>query len=169
MGERSDVETTIDGATFRRVLGHYPTGVCVITAIEPDGNPAAMVVGSFTSVSLDPPLVAFFPDRGSTSWPRIERAGKFCVNVLGSHQQDLCRRFSAKDNNKFEGLDFRKTDEGSPVLDDVVAWIDCTLYATHDAGDHLIVLGQVRGLDVARAEQPLLFFRGKYGNFEPLG
>lgn len=168
MGGTLTTEVPIDGAAFRRVLGHYPTGVCVVTAIEPDGNPAAMVVGSFTSVSLDPPLVAFFPDRCSTSWPRIERAGKFCVNVLGSHQQDLCRRFSAKGNDKFAGLDYRLSKRGSPVLDDVVAWIDCTLDATHEAGDHLIVLGRVCDLDIARAEQPLLFFRGKYGNFEPL-
>lgn len=158
----------IDGATFRRVLGHYPTGVCVVTAIEPDGQPSAMVVGSFTSVSLDPPLVAFFPDRSSTSWPRIERAGKFCVNVLGSHQQDLCRRFSAKGDDKFAGLDFRLSTLGSPLLNDVIAWIDCTLEAIHEAGDHLIVLGRVRELDIERADHPLLFLRGKYGNFQPL-
>ena len=162
------VEQSIDGATFRRVLGHYPTGVCVVTAVDPEGNPAAMVVGSFTSVSLDPPLVAFFPDRGSTSWPRIERAGRFCVNVLGSHQQDLCRRFAARGEDKFAGLDYRLSTNGSPVLDEVVAWIDCTLDAVHEAGDHYIVLGRVRELDIARADQPLLFFRGKYGNFAPL-
>lgn len=162
------IEEPIDGATFRRVLGHYPTGVCVVTAIDPEGGPAAMVVGSFTSVSLDPPLVAFFPDRGSSSWPRIERAGRFCVNVLGSHQHDLCRRFSAKGDDKFAGLDYRLSLNGSPVLEDVVAWIDCTLDAVHEAGDHFIVLGRVRELDVARPDEPLLFFRGKYGNFAPL-
>lgn len=155
----------IDGATFRRVLGHYPTGVCVVTATGTDGKPAAMVVGSFTSVSLDPPLVAFFPDRGSTSWPHIERAGKFCVNVLGSHQQDYCRRFAAKGDDKFAGLDYRLSANGSPVLDEVVAWIDCTLDAVHEAGDHFIVVGRVRELDVVRPDEPLLFFRGKYGQF----
>jgi 3-hydroxy-9,10-secoandrosta-1,3,5(10)-triene-9,17-dione monooxygenase reductase component len=158
----------IDGATYRKVLGHYPTGVCVVTAVEPDGKCAALVVGSFTSVSLDPPLVAFFPDRSSTSWPRIERAGKFCVNVLSSHQQDLCRRFSAKGDDKFAGLDYSLSANGSPVLQDVVAWIDCTLDAVHEAGDHFIVLGHVRELDIVRAEQPLVFFKGKYGDFSPL-
>lgn len=161
-------EESIDGATFRRVLGHYPTGVCVVTAMGPDGVPAAMVVGSFTSVSLDPPLVAFFPDCASTSWPKIERAGRFCVNVLGGQQQDLCRRFSVKSDDKFAGLDYRLSTNGSPVLDDVVAWIDCTLDAVHPAGDHYFVLGRVRELDIARPDQPLLFFRGKYGNFAPL-
>jgi len=162
------IDASIDGATFRRVLGHYPTGVCVVTAIEPDGDPVGMVVGSFTSVSLDPPLVAFFPDRSSTSWPRIKRSTKFCVNVLGSHQQDLCRRFSAKSADKFAGLDYGVSNGGSPVLHDVVAWIDCTLEVVHEAGDHLIVLGRVRELDIARPDQPLLFFRGRYGSFAPL-
>ncbi|CAN5366187.1 flavin reductase family protein [soil metagenome] len=158
----------IDGATFRRVLGHYPTGVCVVTAIEPDGTKAALVVGSFTSVSLDPPLVAFFPDRNSSSWPRIERAGKFCVNVLGSHQRDLCRRFSARSDDKFAGLNYGLSTNGSPVLEDVIAWIDCTLEAVHEAGDHYIVVGRVHELDIVRADQPLVFFRGEYGNFAPL-
>lgn len=158
----------IDGATFRRVLGHYPTGVCVVTAIEPDGTATGMIVGSFTSVSLDPPLVAFLPDKSSTSWPRIERAGKFCVNILASDQQDLCRRFAAKGGDKFAGVSHRLSANGSPVLDDVVAWIDCTLDAVHEAGDHFIVLGRVCELDSARAEEPLLFFRGQYGNFAPL-
>lgn len=158
----------IDGATFRRVLGHYPTGVCVVTATEPEGTATGMIVGSFTSVSLAPPLVAFFPDRSSTSWPRIERAGKFCVNVLASDQQDLCRRFSAKGGDKFAGVAHRLSANGSPVLDGVVAWIDCMLGNVYEAGDHFIVLGRVLELDIARADQPMLFFRGQYGNFAPL-
>lgn len=162
------VSAGIDGATFRRVLGHYPTGVCVVTAIDPDGAASGMVVGSFTSVSLDPPLVAFLPDKSSTSWPRIERAGRFCVNVLASDQGDLCRRFASKGEDKFAGLAHRVSANGSPVLDGVVAWIDCTLDAVHEAGDHYIVLGRVHELDISRPDQPLLFFRGKYGNFVPL-
>ena len=158
----------IDGRTFRHVLGHYPTGVCVVTATCADRSSAGMVVGSFTSVSLDPPLVAFFPGKSSSSWPKIERAERFCVNVLASDQQDLCRAFAAKGDDKFAGIAHRLSDNGSPILDDVVAWIDCTLYAVHEAGDHYIVLGMVRALDIVRPEQPLLFYRGKYGNFEPL-
>lgn len=161
------LDPEIDGAVFRRVLGHYPTGICVVTAIEPDGLATGMIVGSFTSVSLDPPLVAFFPDKSSTTWPRIARAGRFCVNVLASDQQDLCRRFAAKGGDKFAGVSHRLSANGSPVLDDVVAWIDCTLHAVHEAGDHFIVLGRVRELDIARADEPLLFFRGQYGSFAP--
>ncbi len=158
----------IDGAAFRRVLGHYPTGVCVITASNAESGPAAMVVGSFTSVSLDPPLVAFFPDRKSSSWPAIERAGRFCVNVLAADQLALSSRFSAKGGDKFAGLDYRLSANGSPVLDDIVAWVDCTLEAVHEAGDHYIAVGRVHELDVIRPDQPLLFFRGGYGMFTPL-
>lgn len=157
--------TTIDSATFRHVLGHYPTGVCVVTAVDPEGGAVGMVVGSFTSVSLDPPLVAFFPDKKSASWPRIERAGRFCVNVLASDQQDLCNRFAAKGDDKFVGLAYSLSTNGSPVLGDVVAWIDCNLHAVYEAGDHFIALGEVVELQTVRANKPLLFFQGKYGEF----
>lgn len=160
--------TSFDSATFRRVLGHYPTGVCVVTAVEADGAPTGMVVGSFTSVSLDPPLVAFFPDRKSTSWPRIEKVGKFCVNVLGSDQQPLCRQFAASGADKFAGVSHRVSANGSPILDGVVAWIDCTLDVVHEAGDHYIVLGRVIALEVDRPTSPLLFFQGGYGAFAQL-
>ena len=160
-------DAEFDSATFRRVLGHYPTGVCVVAATELDGRRVGMVVGSFTSVSLEPPLVAFFPDRTSTSWPRIERAGKFCVNVLAGGQRELCQRFAAKGGDKFAGVAHHLSANGSPVLDGVVAWIDCSLEAVHDAGDHFIVLGRVCAFDVARGDQPLLFFRGAYGDFMP--
>jgi 3-hydroxy-9,10-secoandrosta-1,3,5(10)-triene-9,17-dione monooxygenase reductase component len=160
---------TIDGATFRRVLGHYPTGVCAITAVEAGQPPVAMVVGSFTSVSLDPPLVAFFPATSSSTWPLIERAGKFCVNVLAGDQEALCRQMSAKGPDKFEGVSHRLSANGSPILDDVIAWIDCDLHATHAAGDHLIVLGLVKALEVHNPRPPLLFFQGAYGEFSLLG
>lgn len=164
----SDTPAPIDAALFRRILGHYPTGVCVITARDADGAASGMVVGSFTSVSLDPPLVAFFPDKGSSSWPRIEKTGRFCVNILGEEQGDLCRRFASKIENKFEGVSHRLSDAGLPILDGVVAWIDCTLEAVHEAGDHYIVLGRVRALDSDHPDaRPLLFFRGGYGGFAP--
>lgn len=160
--------STIDNATFRHVLGHYPTGVCVVTAVEADGPPVAMVVGSFTSVSLNPPLVAFFPDKKSSSWPRIEAGGRFCVNVLASDQLDLCRRFAARGGDKFAGVTHRSSASGLPVLDGVVAWIDCVLHAVHEAGDHHIVVGEVVELEVDSADRPLLFFQGTYGDFTSL-
>ncbi|MFP5435935.1 MAG: flavin reductase family protein, partial [Alphaproteobacteria bacterium] len=121
--------------------------------------------GSFTSVSLDPPLVAFFPAKSSSSWPRIEAVGKFCVNILASDQQPLCRQIAAPGPDKFAGIVHRVSANGSPILDDVVAWIDCALDAVHEAGDHYIVLGKVVALEVDRPERPLLFFQGSYGEF----
>src|SRR5881628_1456257 len=87
---------SIDARRFRDVLGHFPTGVAVVTGLDPDGNPAGMAVGSFSSVSLDPPLVAFMPDRSSTSWPKFRDAGSFCVNILGAGQESVCRTFATR-------------------------------------------------------------------------
>ncbi|HET6393138.1 MAG TPA: flavin reductase [Blastococcus sp.] len=157
-----------DPTWFRRVLGQYPTGVCVVTATESDGGRAGFVVGSFSSVSLDPPLVAFFPDKGSTSWPRIRDAGKFCVNILSAGQEDVCRNFAVRKGDKFAGVACREAESGSPIIEGAVAWIDCDLESVTEAGDHYIVLGRVRSLDVHGTSLPLLFFQGGYGRFAPL-
>lgn len=155
----------IDQRRFRDVLGHYPTGVCAITATEADGAPVVMIVGSFSSVSLEPPLIAFFPDRKSTSWPRIEAAGRFCVNILGADQQALCAQFASKVPDKFADVNHSPSALGSPIVEGAVAWIDCDLHAVHEAGDHFIVLGEVRDLQIAGGGNPLVFHRGSYGSF----
>jgi flavin reductase (DIM6/NTAB) family NADH-FMN oxidoreductase RutF/DNA-binding IclR family transcriptional regulator len=157
-----------DPRWFRQVLGQYPTGVCVVTAKQADDSRAGFVVGSFTSVSLDPPLVAFFPDKGSSSWPKIHAAGKFCVNILSAEQEDVCRRFASRVEDKFEGVACQEAGSGSPIISGVVAWIDCDLESVQEAGDHYIVLGRVRQLDVEDPTLPLLFFQGGYGRFAPL-
>jgi len=156
-----------DPNEFRRVLGHYPTGVCVITASPEGGRPTGLVVGSFTSVSLAPPMVGFLPDRSSTSWPKVQAAGHFCVNVLAANQIAVCRAFSSKAEDKFAGISYRLSPRGVPILDGVIAWIDCTLHAVHEAGDHFIVLGDVQALAVEKRHAPLLFFQGGYGQFAP--
>ncbi len=155
----------MDPAWFRQVLGQYPTGVCVVTGIGIDGAPTGLVVGSFTSVSLEPPIVAFFPDQSSSSWPKIRPSKGFCVNVLAQDQEHLCRQFAAKGGDKFAGVGWRPAESGSPVLDHVVAWIDCRLAGVHNVGDHDLVLGRVLELEVERPSNPLLFFRGGYGRF----
>jgi flavin reductase (DIM6/NTAB) family NADH-FMN oxidoreductase RutF len=154
----------LNPAWFRRVLGEYPTGVSVITGISQDGDPTGLVVGSFTSVSLDPPLIAFLPDKTSTSWPKIAPSHHFCVNILARGQEDVCRSFAAKGGDKFDGIGWRPAPSGSPIIDDVVAWIDCRLDVIHDAGDHEIVIGRVLQLDTGTAAEPLIFFRGGYGS-----
>lgn len=155
---------TFDSSKFRQVLGHFPTGVTVVTA-APEGGPVGMAVGSFCSVSLDPPLVAFFPGKTSTSWPGIEEAGSFCVNILADDQEEISRRFASKDSDKFTGLGWTPAPSGAPVLDGVLAWIDCDIETVAEAGDHWSVTGKVRDLAVGHDGAPLLFFRGGYGRF----
>lgn len=162
-------KTIIDPATFRQVLGSYPTGVCAITAPGADGFPLGMVVGTFTSVSLDPPLVGFLPDRNSSTWPRIEQAGHFCVNVLASDQQQVCRQLAAKGADKFSGLEYALSVHGLPVIAGSLARIECSIYSVTDAGDHLFVLGNVLSLETTRDDNPMLFYRGQYGGFAGIG
>ncbi|MBV1917333.1 MAG: flavin reductase family protein [Sphingomonadaceae bacterium] len=157
---------TIDPATFRQVLGSYPTGVCVISALDEQNNPAGMVVGTFTSVSLDPPMVGFLPDKSSTSWPKIEKAGRFCVNVLGSDQQQVCRQVAGKGPDKFEGVEYAISDNDLPIVANSIACIECTIHSVTDAGDHWFVLGNVLCLETTRDDDPMLFYRGRYGGFD---
>jgi flavin reductase (DIM6/NTAB) family NADH-FMN oxidoreductase RutF len=152
----------IESIKFRDVLGAYPTGVCVITSIDADGRRFGLVVGSFTSISLDPPLIGFFPDKRSTSWPRVAATGKFCVNILGSRQLDLCKRFAARGDDKFNGLDHEVSPAGLPVLNGTLAWIDCRIHHVSDVGDHLLVVGAIDALGKRGSDTPLIFFRGQY-------
>ena len=160
--------TAIDQVKFREVLGNYPTGVCAITALAPDGTPAGLVVGTFTSVSLDPPLVGFLPDKASSSWPVIEQAGHFCVNVLASDQQQVCRQMAAKGADKFGGLGVVMSQHGLPVIAGAIARIECAIDSVSEAGDHWFVVGRVLSLEVLRDEDPMLFHRGRYGGFAQL-
>lgn len=157
----------VDPANFRETLGHYPTGVAVVTAVAGDGNPAGMVVGSFSSVSLDPPLIAFFPATESYSFERLRTASAFCVNVLASDQEPLCRKLATGGADKFDGVGWRPGPLGSPVLAGAVSWIECTFEDIRAAGDHYVVLGRVHELAVERSTLPLLFFQGGYGRFAP--
>ena len=152
-------------AHFRRVMGHVPTGVAVVTALH-GGAPAGLTVGSFTSVSLDPPLVSFTVDRAARSWPSIEAAGAFCVNLLAHDQLHLCRVFSSRETEKFRGLSWRPAGSGAPIIEGVLAWIDCDVERILGAGDHHLVIGRVRALDAERPARPLVFFRGGYGSVE---
>jgi len=161
----SSASPAIDSARYRQVLGHFPTGVTVITAAGPDG-PAGMCVGSFASVSLDPPLVAFFAGKTSTSYPAIEAAGHYCVNILGDDQEEEARVFAGKSADKFAGIGWRPAAAtGAPVLHDVIAWIDCRIETVHEAGDHWIVVGRVLELEVGHEGGPLVFFRGGFGRY----
>jgi flavin reductase (DIM6/NTAB) family NADH-FMN oxidoreductase RutF len=163
-----DERAPVDAAEFRRVLGSFATGVTVVTAPagEEEDGPAGFACQSFSSLSLDPPLVAFMVARTSTTWPRIARAGVFCVNILGAHQGDLCRGFAVSGADKFAGVDYDPAPvSGSPRLSGAPAWIDCTIQAVHTGGDHLIVVGRVNALGTLEdgPGNPLLFHRGRFG------
>lgn len=158
-------EASVDPLVFRETLGHYPTGVAVVTGLDAAGEPVGMVVGTFSSISLDPPLVSFSPQKNSASFALLRACDRFAVNVLAADQEELCRRIASGGASKFDGVGWSKAPGGSPVLDDVVAWVECDWYDVIDAGDHHIVLGLVRGLATPRPVPPLLFFQGGYGKF----
>jgi 3-hydroxy-9,10-secoandrosta-1,3,5(10)-triene-9,17-dione monooxygenase reductase component len=153
---------SVEPVLFRSVLGHFPSGVTVVT-----GHDGARTLGftcqSFSALSLDPPLVVVLVSRASTSWPVIAETAGFCVNVLSRHQKSLSAQFARSGTDKYAGVAWHATGSGRPVLDDATAWVDCALDATHDGGDHLIVVGRV--LDLGAADDtpsPLVFFRGGY-------
>jgi 3-hydroxy-9,10-secoandrosta-1,3,5(10)-triene-9,17-dione monooxygenase reductase component len=152
----------VDPRVMRDVLGHFVSGVTVVTATGADG-PVGFTCQSFSSLSLDPPLVAFAPARTSTTWPRLREAGRFCVNVLAEEQDELSRQFARSGTDKFAGVSWMPSPYGSPVLDGVVAWIDSELWAEYEGGDHTIVVARVLDLGADGSRTPLLFHRGGYG------
>ncbi|WP_254389073.1 flavin reductase family protein [Streptomyces sp. AC550_RSS872] len=179
-----DERAPVGQADFRRVLGNFATGVAVVTApgstddpqapVVPTATPAAapapgsapagFACQSFSALSLDPPLVAFMVGRTSTTWPRIARAGVFCVNVLSAGQGELCRAFAVSGADKFAGVTYDAAPvSGSPRLAGTLAWIDCTIHAVHTGGDHLIVVGRVDALGASDGDEaPLLFHKGRF-------
>ena len=165
-GEHGLDDPVINQARYRQVLGHFATGVTVVTGLH-QGTPIGLSVSSFTSVSLDPPLVGFCVARRSRTWPRMRAGRGFCVNVLAEDQEAISRVFATTGSDKFRGIGWRPAPSGAPILAGVLAWIDCRLEAEHDGGDHVLVLGRVRELDVAHEGGPLIFYRGGYGRIEP--
>jgi len=166
-------ETRVDGAEMRRVLGHFATGVTVVTARAPgvpganSGEPVGMVANSFTSLSLEPPLVLFCAGVESETWPRIRAAEGFCVNVLGHHQRELAVSFARKGTDRYEGVELVDRGDGPPRLAGAIAHVDCRIWAEYPGGDHTIVVGQVLELavaeeDAAALEEPLIFYRGGF-------
>ena len=152
----------VDPAVLREVLGHFASGVTVVTADTDDG-PIGFTCQSFSSLSLDPPLVTFAPARTSRTWPRLREIGRFCVNVLAEGQDAVSQNFARSDADKFAGVPWTPSAHGAPVLDGIVAWIDGELWAEYDGGDHTIVVARVLDLGAYPDRRPLLFHRGAYG------
>ena len=159
-------EVAAEAAAFRHVLGHFCTGVTVITTAN-GGRPAGFACQAFAALSLAPPLVLFCPSRSSVTWPVIERAGHFCANVLADGQQELARQFGSSGDDKFAGVRWSPSPSGAPVLADALTWVECAVEAVHEAGDHYLVVGRVTRLGACRAGRPLLFYRGRYAATDP--
>jgi 3-hydroxy-9,10-secoandrosta-1,3,5(10)-triene-9,17-dione monooxygenase reductase component len=146
---------------FREVLGHFATGVAIITASDGD-EIVGMSVNSFTSVSLSPPLIAFCAASTSTTYPRIRQAPRFCVNILAEEQEEVARRFAARGVDRIANLSWRRLPSGAVVLADGLAWLECEPEDEHAAGDHYIVVGRVTSCDVHARNRPLVFYRGAF-------
>jgi 3-hydroxy-9,10-secoandrosta-1,3,5(10)-triene-9,17-dione monooxygenase reductase component len=154
-------ETGPGGTAYRHVLGHFCTGVTVITGVD-GGRPAGFACQAFAALSLTPPLVLFCPSTSSRTWPAIAASGYFCVNVLADGQQETARRFGISGPDKFAGLSWSPSRSGAPVLSGVLTWVECAVEAVHAAGDHSLVVGRVTELGPCRPDRPLLFYRGRY-------
>jgi len=160
----TDDSVAFDSAKFRQVLGHFPTGVTVITTMS-DGKPVGFAVGSFASLSLEPPQVLFCAGSHSSTWPKIEAVGHFCANILADDQEDVCRIFASKADDKFAEIGWKHSGNGSPLINGALAYIDCEITQVVPSGDHFVVIGQATDLDVKHEGGPLVFFRGGYGRF----
>jgi flavin reductase (DIM6/NTAB) family NADH-FMN oxidoreductase RutF len=157
----------IDPPEFRRILGHWVSGVAVVAARTAAGKPCGLTANAVASLSLQPPLVLACVDRTADSHDCIRDAGHFSINVLASEDERLARRFAAWDIlQKFEEIGHHSEVSGAPVLDDALAWVDCRLWQTYEGGDHTIFIGEVLAGD-AREGAPLLYYRGGYGRFVP--
>ena len=153
------------GPEMRRVLGHFCTGIAVITAHDGD-RPIGFTCQSVTSVSLDPPYISFCPSSTSTSWPLIRDVGRMCVNILAAEQRDVCAQFATRGDDKFAGIAWNPGANGAPALDGTLASVEADIECEHPAGDHTIVVARVTGLWAHEERRPLLFYRGGYGAFE---
>jgi flavin reductase (DIM6/NTAB) family NADH-FMN oxidoreductase RutF len=152
---------------FRSVLSRFATGVVAITAIDPEtGAPTGLAANSFTSVSLDPPLVGFCVAHTSSTWPKLRDADRHCINILSEPQTEVCLQLAAKGGDKFAGLKWATAPGGSPILDGALAWIECSVESEYAAGDHVIVVARVHHLDKHHDGSPLIFYQGAYGRFD---
>ncbi len=158
----SEYRTGSDPRTLRDALGCFATGVTVVTCFDPDGRPFGITANSFTSVSLDPPLLLVNVQKQATSAPALTAASQFAVNVLQTGQQPASIRFSTRDEDRFGATPWSCGEAGAPILKDSLSVFECERFAVYDGGDHHILVGQVVKASFDESLDPLLFFRGSY-------
>jgi flavin reductase (DIM6/NTAB) family NADH-FMN oxidoreductase RutF len=158
--------TDVAAEVFRQLCGRFATGVTVVTAVAEDGRPVGMTANSFTSVSLDPPLVSVNIDHQADMHRHLARAERFAINVLESRQEALSQRFAEELADRFDGVGYRRSELGLPLLDHVLATIECLVHARFEVGDHTIVVGRVIGGSTAKG-RPLFYYRGGYFDSPP--
>lgn len=165
--------TEFDDRAFRNAMGNFTTGVVIASGMDGE-HPVGFAAQSFVSLSLDPPLVALCPGKTSSSWPKIRASGSFCINILGAPQKGICDAMARSGGDKFSDIDWHGGTTGAPIIANCLAYIDCAIEAEHDAGDHTIAIGRVVDFaihdigDEEIALEPLLFYKGRYGSFNPL-
>lgn len=166
----SPPRTAIEPLNFREALGHYASGITVITSHIND-EPIGFTCQSFYSVSMSPPLVSFSVMSSSASYPKIRQAGRFAVNILSGEQVRISNQFARKGTDKWHGVEWQQSPLGNPIIGGSLHWLDCEIHAEHAAGDHLIVIGEVKALNLQEtaATQPLLYFKGQYCNLAAQG
>jgi flavin reductase (DIM6/NTAB) family NADH-FMN oxidoreductase RutF len=158
---------TEEARALRNSLGMFATGVCVVTAKTPTGEPMGLTINSFSSVSLNPPLILWSLDKGSDTMPVFESAAAFTVNILGEHGKDMSQRLSRKGQHGLGEGEWRAGATGAPVLNDAIAHFDCVVSARHDGGDHVILVGEVKAHAHKDGVHPLLYYRGRYRELAP--
>jgi flavin reductase (DIM6/NTAB) family NADH-FMN oxidoreductase RutF len=155
------MEPAFDVRSFRRALGHFPTGVCVVTS-QVDGVRVGMTVSSFNSLSLEPPLILFGIDGRTTGLSLWRKAKGYAVNMLAENQKDLSDRFAKSGSNKWEGTTYADGLFGSPLLPGTAAVLECGAWATHAGGDHLLFIAEVKRFRTFADRRPLVFSKGRY-------
>jgi len=158
----------IDTSEFRRVIGHFPSGVSVVTTRTPAGAPCGLTASAVCSLSLNPTLLLVCVEKGADTHDCITQAGFFAVNVLAEGKgETLARRFAiGQPGEKFTGIAFRDERTGAPVLDEALAWMDCRVAGQARGGDHTVFMGEVLAADAVEGT-PLVYYRGGYGRFVP--
>lgn len=158
---------SIDPDAFRAVLGRYATGVTVVTTRDASGTPYGLTVNSFTSVSLEPPLVLFCLDRAAGSFAAFEKAEGFAVNILRAGQSQISSRFADSEAERFTEEAVETWDSGAPILTEALAALDCSVHARYDGGDHSILVGRVLDLQLRTHDDPLIYWCGSYRRLAP--